>query len=189
MRYTKTYEAWHSMKDRCLNPRHSAWREYGGRGIAVCERWLRFENFLEDMGEAPAGTTLDRVDNEGGYRPGNCRWATVKEQARNRRSNRLVTFEAVTKTLAEWCEELSLDYTLTWQRLYEMGWSVERALTSKPRAYNAPVEWRGRSQTLTEWCRELDLDYNLVRQRFRNLGWPIGRALGTPTGRPFRGAN
>jgi hypothetical protein len=84
---TRTYHAWKSMVRRCTNPSSADWPRYGGRGISVCSRWLRFEDFLADMGGCPDGLSLDRINNDGNYEPGNCRWTTWEQQMRNRRSN------------------------------------------------------------------------------------------------------
>jgi hypothetical protein len=89
MTRSPTHNTWRGMIDRCTNSKHKAWPHYGGRGITVCERWRSFDNFYEDMGVRPEGRTLDRIDNDGNYEPGNCRWATMAEQKANQRPRRL----------------------------------------------------------------------------------------------------
>ncbi len=88
--HSNTYNTWAGMLTRCNNIKHGAYKHYGGRGITVCERWKKFANFLEDMGERPEGLTLDRIDNDGNYEPGNCRWITHKENCNNKGPRRNV---------------------------------------------------------------------------------------------------
>lgn len=99
------YVAWKSMKERCLKKYNHAYKSYGGRGIVICDRWLNsFENFINDMGYKPSEKhSLDRIDNNGNYEPNNCRWATLKEQNENRRSNIWIEFRGYKKILSEWC--------------------------------------------------------------------------------------
>ena len=125
-----TFMVWRHMRERCEKPKHKSFANYGGRGISVCERWRDFGAFFNDMGPVPPGGTIERIDNEGNYEPGNCRWATAKEQANNRRSNRLVTFMGETKTLMQWAESAGLSFD-TFDRRLSLGWSMEDAL-SKP---------------------------------------------------------
>ncbi|MHB8815449.1 MAG: hypothetical protein ACYDAE_19565 [Steroidobacteraceae bacterium] len=124
-----TYLSWQRMKSRCLNPNDKDYRHYGGRGIRVCERWLKFENFLADMGERPAGTQLDRRENNGHYEPGNCRWITKKQNSRNRRRSVMVTVDGVTRCAAEWAELKGLPLETVSARL-KRGWSAERAVNT-----------------------------------------------------------
>ena len=86
MAYSREYRSWASMKQRCENPNHKRFSDWGGRGISVCDRWQRFENFISDMGPRPEGHSIDREDNDGNYEPGNCRWATRSQQQKNRRN-------------------------------------------------------------------------------------------------------
>ena len=130
-----TYSTWQGMKDRCHNPMSQAFSYYGGRGIVVCDRWRDdFQAFLADMGVRPRGMTIDRIDVNGNYEPSNCRWATDIEQARNRRSNRVITWRGETMTLIEWAARLSVNYDALRYRLDE-GWPLDEAFTRpfKPR--------------------------------------------------------
>jgi len=118
------------MLQRCRNPNASGFHKYGAKGTKVCERWTSFEAFLEDMGEPPTSSlTLDRIDPFGGYEPGNCRWATMKEQQNNRTNNRHITFEGRTQTLQQWADETGLDRKTISTRIDHLGWPVSEALT------------------------------------------------------------
>ncbi|MGH8520138.1 MAG: hypothetical protein ACREU9_01570 [Gammaproteobacteria bacterium] len=128
---TKAYSAWWRMTRRCLNKNHDRYQYYGGRGIMVCERWRRFANFFADMGDPPKGYSIDRIDNDGNYEPGNCRWATRTEQVRNRRTTVKVAYEGTSTPLAALCERFGVDYDRTWERIKVSGWTVEQALSGK----------------------------------------------------------
>jgi hypothetical protein len=128
-RMPPTYRVWQNMLSRCVNPNAAGFKCYGARGITVCERWRKLENFLADTGERPPGMSLDRIDNNGNYEPGNCRWATRSEQQRNTRQTRLITFNGETRCLAEWTELLGFSKNGLRNRLAK-GWPVEKALTT-----------------------------------------------------------
>lgn len=131
----KMYGAWRGIVARCTKPRDRHWAMYGGRGITVCGQWLKFENFFADMGEPPtAQHSIDRIDNSGNYEPGNCRWATKKEQSRNTRANRIVDVDGQRKTVIEWSEIVGLTHNLILKRL-NAGWTPEMATSSPPRPY------------------------------------------------------
>lgn len=138
---SRTYSSWHNVIGRCTNPKHTAYKDYGGRGIIVCRKWKKsFENFLSDMGEAPIGCSIDRIDNNKGYCPTNCRWATGIEQQRNKRNNHLETYDGMTQCVTAWAEEFGLCPQRVVQRLSD-NWPIERALTTPVR------KWRKNNET------------------------------------------
>lgn len=125
------YRSWLTMRQRCLNHNAPHYERYGGRGIMICDRWLEsFNNFLEDMGPRPSMRhTLDRIDNNGNYEPGNCRWATRKEQSYNRSTNRLLTLNGKTMAATAWADHLGWDPEIIHGRL-KLEWSDEMILTT-----------------------------------------------------------
>lgn len=127
---TKEYRAWRGIKTRCLNIKNHKYKDYGARGITVCDRWLNsFENFLADMGRAPSQRhSIERNEVNGNYEPSNCRWATPKEQSNNTRRNFLVEYNGEIKTLAQWCEQLGLRYFRIYDRI-KSGWPIAKAFT------------------------------------------------------------
>ncbi len=131
---TRTYRIWAGAVQRCTNEKNKAYPAYGGAGIQIADRWRTFENVLADMGECPDGMSLDRFPNQrGNYEPGNCRWATRLQQARNTTANRLVTFNGETLCLAEWAERSGVNYTTLCTRLHR-GWDFARAIGQDPHA-------------------------------------------------------
>lgn len=133
LRRPPTYQCWRNMISRCTNANRPDFASYGGRGITVCERWIAsFPNFLADMGERPAGTSLDRIDNAKGYSPDNCRWASKDEQMQNTRHTRLLTFRGESMGLNAWAKRIGMNKESLRTRLAR-GWSLEQALTQPKR--------------------------------------------------------
>ncbi len=180
------------MNGRCTNERNKFFHNYGGRGITVCDRWRdSFENFLADMGPRPSEQhSIDRIDNNGNYEPGNCRWATKKQQLHNLRRNHFMTFNGETLVMAEWARRIGATPQGIIARLNN-GWSDERALGTPfgNRADRAEiaretrgalrVEWDGKSLTLGQWERVVGISRGTIRDRLRS-GWPVELALTTP---------
>lgn len=129
-RRSPTHGTWTNMVARCTNPKRPDYRYYGARGVTVCDRWRNsVADFIEDMGLKPDGMSLDRIDNARGYEPGNCRWATKRQQMQNTRTNRLITFAGQTKCLNEWARDIGINHESLRTR-FERGWSIEKALTT-----------------------------------------------------------
>ena len=147
-----TRSAWANMIRRCYNQKDKAFKDYGARGIFVCDRWrYSFDNFLADMGPKPIpGLTIERENNNDGYHPGNCRWATQAEQNRNKRNNRIISVDGQELCQEDWCR-LSGIADSTVQRRRDLGWTDRQAVLSPPRIYRssgiAGVSWhRGKSK-------------------------------------------
>jgi len=126
---SKTYKTWEGMKYRCNNPKFIGHKNYYDKGITFCKRWLKFENFLKDMGIRPEGKTLDRIDGKRGYSKSNCRWATPTEQLRNTSANNLITYKEKTQCLASWVDELKINRGTLRRRL--RNWKdIEKSFTA-----------------------------------------------------------
>ncbi|MFD1277318.1 hypothetical protein [Streptomyces kaempferi] len=170
------------MISRATNPKDKNYSYYGGRGISVCAEWREsFEAFVRDMGPShKAGLTLDRIDVNGNYELANCRWATSVEQGRNKRNNRMLTHDGITRPLSAWAEVVGIDHTVIRARLYH-GWTVERALTEPvpKRQKHGSLTFNGETMTLATWARRVGIDRATLAGRISH-GWSTERALTTP---------
>lgn len=129
---TKEYKCWLSLKSRCTRPQDNAYKDYGARGITVCDRWMEsYSNFLLDMGRAPTKKhSIERIDNNLGYTPINCKWATMTEQSNNRRSSRMEEYAGEKRSVSDWCRKLNLHYATITTRI-ERGWTIQMAFETK----------------------------------------------------------
>jgi len=127
MRHTKAYSVWTNMITRCSNPNVKCFKNYGGRGINVCERWKVFDNFIADMGTPASGMQLERIDNSKGYEPGNCKWETASRNCRNKRTNKILTHNGKSLCLSDWESEVGISARLISDRIRK-GWTAKEAL-------------------------------------------------------------
>lgn len=127
MANSREYSSWCNMKSRCNNKNYNRFSDYGGRGITMCKRWEKFDNFHFDMGVRPNGKTLDRVDNLKGYSKENCKWSTPKEQSNNTRRNHYIEYKGERKTVTDWEKFLGLNTGTLSTRIWR-GWSIEKAI-------------------------------------------------------------
>jgi hypothetical protein len=173
------------MRQRCLNPNHTAYHNYGGRGIRVCDRWGVFQNFLDDMGKRPSRFhTLDRIDNDGHYEPSNCRWATRDEQAANRRTNVLLDYMGERTTLSEAARRSGIPLDTLWRRINVHRWPADHWFipngakrpdrpTSKKSDHLIP--YKGEQITITEAARRSGIKRITLQARICRYGWPEDR--------------
>lgn len=187
------YKIWYGMWHRCTNQNNAFFSRYGGRGIAVCERWWSFENFIADMGKRPTQNhSLDRINNNGNYEPNNCRWADQKTQLRNTSVNRIIEFNGKSQCLADWSDETGISSAAIKMRIDVHHWTIEDALTIKAgKAFNwrgtthkdsELLAYNGESLTHREWEKRIDAKKDTIRKRLKQ-GWTIERAITTPVGK------
>lgn len=136
----KIYKVYYTMIRRCYNPKCERYTIYGKKGIKVCYRWLEsFENFYKDMGDRPNDNySLERINNEGDYCPENCRWATLEEQANNKRTNHIIEYKGLKYTMANFCKLTGMKYELLHSRIHYAKWDIEKTL-------NTPLKWKDES--------------------------------------------
>lgn len=178
------YRVWSAMKRRCGAVQDKSYANYGGRGITVCERWQSsFSSFIADMGRRPTDNhTIERIDNDGNYEPGNCRWATPSEQNANKRratSSRgipyaTLTYRGTTRTLQEWADVLGMNIGTLKYRLSR--WPIDRAMSVE--RFGVYVQWQGERLTISQWSKRLGIGRGTLATRLKR-GWSVGRALTT----------
>jgi hypothetical protein len=168
------------MKKRCVSSMPKTAKNYRDRGITVCSRWNEsFEEFLKDLGRCPPGHTLDRIDTSKGYFKENCRWASRREQQRNRRVNRLITHNGETLTVAEWSERTGLADHVILKRL-DLNWPIAKTLSEPVKQQARLFTVNGATKSLADLSRTYQVPYESLRHRVTYLGWPIEKALTTP---------
>lgn len=184
MSKTRLFQRWNNMIRRCHDPQNNAYHNYGGRGITVCDRWREnFANFYADMGDPPTEKhSLERINNDLGYSPENCRWATPREQSRNTRTNHFLMWNGETKTIVDWSEDsriaaLGIDNLLIANRL-KLGWNVEESLTTPP-TIGKLITFQGETLSMMDWSRRLGATANVVSKRLRD-GWTVEQAITIP---------
>lgn len=185
------------MRHRCRNPKNPFFKQYGARGITVCDEWFNsFQTFLDDMGKRPTlGHTLDRIDGTQGYSKANCRWATKSEQGQNRvvksgrrtgQKPRSITYNGETLKLHEWAARLGISATALRHRIDSYGWTLDEALGMKPRGVSrgAPktsyIEWNGVTKHITMWAAAAGISPELLWARYVRLEWSMDRIMTTP---------
>jgi hypothetical protein len=180
------YAVWSTMRARCENPKHNRYHLYGGRGITVCAAWQDFARFRSWASKSGyrKGLQIDRVNTDGNYEPSNCEWRSVKDQQRNRRNNRIVTFKGVSKPLAAWADDprCVVPYKVLWERL-EDGWEFGRALTQPQRrkgGYRLITAW-GETKGIRAWAADPRCPGVKEATLWKRIndGWPAERAIAT----------
>lgn len=176
---TPEYRSWNAMKQRCTNPKHSAYIYYGGRGITVCPEWLNsFEQFLFDMGEKPnQKMSIERIDVNEGYYKDNCKWATAHTQTRNTTRNLNITINGITKCAADWAKQSGISQDAITNRYRRGIRDAQLISVDLIRKNNVLITYRGKTQSLKRWAEELDVNYKRLHMLVRTKQLPFEVAI------------
>lgn len=182
----RLYGIWKGIKTRTQNPNHKDYKYCGAKGITVCDEWADSYDAFKDWALSNGhvdGLTIDRIDNNRGYEPDNCRWADLYTQANNKSNNHLLTFDGKTQTMAQWAKETGIKRGIIKDRL-KSGWSVEKALTTgkvDPKECNAHLlTYNGKTQSISQWAKETGIKRETISYRINRMGWSEEKALATP---------
>lgn len=170
---TAEYKTWSNIITRCYNENSKTYKHYGKKGIQMCLEWrLSFTAFLRDMGPKPSPAhTIDRIDSRGHYEPGNCRWATRLEQARNKSTTIWIEIDGVRRVAAEWCELAGTDYHAFYWR-YENGWSPKECVFGREESPRCCITYNGETKTIDEWALQIGISRHTIASRLYNKKWP-----------------
>lgn len=179
--YSRLYKIYRGMLSRCYNTNQIGYKNYWGRGITVCDEWQDYKNFREwalTHGYND-NLTIDRIDNDKGYSPDNCRWITSFEQASNQRTNKNITINGETHTTSEWCRRYGISRGVVWHRMNDYNWDAKKALETPVGPFTHMITYNGKTKSLREWSNETGIPLNTLRLRFGNK-WPIDKMLTQP---------
>lgn len=183
------------MKNRCYNPKQPSYKNYGAKGITICDEWLNSERVCIAFKTYPTkgflafqawalshgyqeDLTIDRIDNSKGYSPDNCRWVSRKVQNNNHNNNYWITLNGQTKTLAQWCEEKKCNYNTIRTRIYKLHWTPEQAFNVNYNTRIKSITFEGKTQSVAAWAKDRGLNYHTLVSRLNN-GWSVERAFET----------
>ena len=183
---TKLYRVWSAMRDRCNNPRCKDYKYYGGKGVHVSPEWDEFLDFkrwaIHNGYQGGVGLSIDRIDPNGNYEPGNCRWVTWKTQTNNMTSNHKIEYNGETHTLTEWGELKGIDPRVLEARINSYHWDIAKALETPVNSHRITFEIGGRARGLKDLAKEYGINYQTLYNRLFSYGYSIERALGITNG-------